>query len=226
MACYRCVVVITRDRETPQEPVGVCRTCGSMACDRDGELDRDYPQFICGMCEPGRLSSSGGLPPHEPPGPRGGGGGVGGPDPLPQPVGPGGGGAAYADSADFERRRPRIAAASYAHRTAWKQDIERTVEDLKRLAVDERTRALIAAHLGDEFDPETVRQTAVLLGNQLEAASEQGTLMHDLLADAFGVAAWSIGAQPREEPTSYQLVHLSDPRLRVVLGYSAIQVTT
>ena len=223
MACYRCVVVITADREPVREPVGVCLRCGGMACERDGELDHLYPQFICGMCEPDRLSRSGGLPPHGPPGPGGGGGGLGGPTPAPPPSDPSGGGAVYADSPEFASRRPRIAAESYEHRSVWKEDIERTIDELKELGIDERAVALVARHLGGELDPAGVRETALLLGNQLEAASEQGTLKPDLLADAFGVAGWAIGARPREEPSAYQLRHLSDLRLRIVLGYSAIQ---
>ncbi len=117
---------------------------------------------------------------------------------------------------------PRIAAESREHRDAWKEDIERTLADLRELGVDERARALVAEHLGDEFDPAGVLDTALLLGNQLEAASDHGLLKQDLLADAFGVAAWVIGAGPREAPSLAQLLHLSDPRLRVVLGYSAI----
>ena len=63
MACYRCVVVITADREPVREPIGVCLRCDAMACERGGELDKLYPRFICGMCEKDRLSSgSGGLP--------------------------------------------------------------------------------------------------------------------------------------------------------------------
>lgn len=227
MACYRCIVVITPEREPPREPVGVCRRCGAMACERDGALDQLYPKFVCGMCETSRLSSSGGFPPPDPPGPRGGGGGgPGDPTPAPTPVDSGGGGAVYADSAEFEQRMSRIANESHAHREVWKEDIERTLVDLRELGADEKARVLLARHLGDELDPRGVRKTMLLLSGQLEAASERGALKPDLLADAFGVAAWVIGAEPGEEPSVTQLAHLSDPRLRVALGYSMIRATT
>ena len=98
------------------------------------------------------------------------------------------------------------------------------IKSLEGLGVDETAHALLASHLGEELDPNRVRRTALLLGNQIAAAREQGTLKEDLLADAFGLAAWVIGAQPGEEPNARRLAYLPDPRLRVALGLSAITV--
>jgi hypothetical protein len=225
VACYRCLVVITAVREDPKESIGVCRRCGSLACDRDGELDRDYPEFICALCEPERLTRSSTIPPYEPP-PGGGGGGV--PRrPLPDPFSPSGGGAAaYVSQEDFERRRPGLAAESSEHRQAWHDDFPEMLEHLKQLGVNETMRALVSSEsLGDELDPEGVRRTALLLSDQIEAAKEKGSLDVGLLSAAFGLAAWVIGADPRGEATAAQLAHLRDPRLRVVLGLSALRVS-
>jgi hypothetical protein len=198
-----------------------------MACDRCGERDRDYPEFVCGVCEVDRVSGSSGIPPFKPRGPRDGGGGPDAPTPpAPMPTGSGGGAVAYADSADFERRMPAVAEGSRAHRETWRGDIGAILPDLQGLALDEGERALVAKQLGDEFDPDRVRETAMLLSNQLQAASERGNLAPELLADAFGVAAWAICVGPREEPSVAQLSHLADPRLRFALGYSALRIST
>jgi hypothetical protein len=117
---------------------------------------------------------------------------------------------------------PTIAEESYEHRAVWKESIEQILSGIRALGVDETARTLVARHLGDELDVRDVRSTALLLGDQLQAADDRGILNQDLLADAFGVAAWVIGASPREEPSLAQLSYLSDPRLQIALGYSAL----
>lgn len=226
MGCYRCLVVLA-EREPPREPVAVCRRCGLMTCARDGAVDENYPRFICGVCEIGRVSESGGLPP-EPPGPRGGGGGGGeiGPRPDRPPEGPGGGGGAYVDTADFELRKPGLAAASQQHRERWHRDIDQLLPELIELGTNETARALAAEHLGDELGLAHVHETAILLSSQLAAARDNERLKPALLADAFGLGTWVIGAAPDEEPTAAQLAHLPDPRLRLVLGFSALRTGT
>jgi hypothetical protein len=69
-----------------------------------------------------------------------------------------------------------------------------------------------------EWDPNRVAQTARLLAEQIDAARARGTLDELLLADAFGMAAWSVGVPPGEEPLVEQLRKIGDPRLRLVLA--------
>jgi hypothetical protein len=100
------------------DAVGVCQTCGALACRRDGERDRAGSDFVCGMCDASRLMLSAGLPPRGPSS-RGGGGSGGVTQRGPSWTPSGGGGAAasvYVSGADFEDRRPTIAQESAEHR--------------------------------------------------------------------------------------------------------------
>lgn len=208
--CYRCELVVNRTGD----PVGVCQMCGALACQSDGERDRHSADFICGMCDPSRLMTSGGLGPPPPPGPKG---PPGPPGPGKPPVPSGGGAAAYASAADFERRRPAIAEQSYEHRQFLRRSIDKVLSELLALRDDEKASAL-ATVVADELDPHQVAATAASLGEQVHQAKLEGNLDEELLADAFGVALWSIGAEPGEEPTVHQLSHLSDERIQLVVG--------
>jgi hypothetical protein len=130
----------------------------------------------------------------------------------------------YADSQNFQRRKGDLARESFEHRMVWRDDIDRTIDDLKGFGASVQHHALMAEHLGEEFDENHVRATVTLFGNQLEAAQDRGVLNPELLADAFGVATWAIGAAPDEEPTARQLSYLADPFLRVGLAMHALTV--
>jgi len=156
---------------------------------------------------------------------HGGGGGLtpaGDPDAPRDPLGAAG---LYLDTPDFERRKASLAAESREHREQKHREIETLIEDLIGLGTDVQARALRAQHLGDDYGTKEVHRTAMLLSNQLEAAQEMGVLKPELLADAFGLATWVIGAEPDREPTVAQLRHVPDRRLRVALGRSAIAET-
>lgn len=212
--CYRCVTVTSRNGDG----VGVCQVCGALACRDDGERDLSAMDFICGMCDATRLTNSSGLPPSGPSGGGPGGSGPAAPEPSPSGSdGGGAGGAVYASSADFERRRPTIAEQSREHRNIFRERIDDVITRLGDSVRGERAEALAEVE-AEELDPEELAATAQLLHSQIEDADERGVLDRELLADAFGVAAWSIGADPGQEPRVHQLNHLADPRLRLAVG--------
>jgi hypothetical protein len=211
--CYRCVVVLSRQGEG----VGVCQACGAIACPGDGERDLSAADFVCGMCDTTRLTSSAGVGPS---GPSGGGSGGVGPGGSPPPSSGGGGGAAaavYASSRDFEERRPGVAEASRGHRAVFHERIDHILRDLREYATSDTAAALMSVE-AEELDEGRVRDTARRFVAQIDAADAEGRFDRELLADAFGVAAWSIGAGPAEEPTVGQLSHLADARLRLAIG--------
>ncbi|MGC1853377.1 MAG: hypothetical protein WA687_13155 [Solirubrobacterales bacterium] len=88
---------------------------------------------------------------------------------------------------------------------------------MREHATGERAEAL-AEIQADELDPHEVAATMRLLWNQVEKAMEREAFCPDLLADAFGVATWSIGVEPGVEPHKSQLDLLSDRRLRVAIA--------
>jgi hypothetical protein len=168
------------------------------------------------MCDSTRLSVSAGIPPPGPPG--GGGGGViaGGIRPT-SPGGGGGAAAIYASSSDFEERRPTIAAQSREHRAIFRDRIDDVIRRIRESVAGELANALASVE-AEELDPDRVWATARLLVAQVEFAEASAVLDRKLLADAFGVAAWSIGAEPGDEPDVGQLNNLADARLRLVVG--------
>lgn len=213
--CYRCALVMSRNGQG----VGVCLLCGAMACRLDGERDRQAADFVCGMCQPSRIATSGGFPPpRPPPGPRGGPGGPRTPVREPEPPDSGGGGAlAFTSSADFERRSPVVAEQSAEHRRVWRGNIRDVVRELEDLRHNERAQAL-AEVSAEELDPRGLANLAMFVGERLHDARQRGRLDEELLADAFGVASWAIGVEPGQEPDFHQLSHLSDERLQLVVG--------
>jgi hypothetical protein len=214
--CYRCEVVTTA---TGFEPVGACVKCNTFACKQDGERDTALGEFWCGECDVSRLSRSAGVPPMgtSPPGPPGG-SAPAGPAPGSGPPGPGGGAARvlFASGAEFEERRPTIARESAEHRRLFHDDIEGIIGRLVGLRDDATERELARVDVG--LDEQQVAATAQLFGDQLREARSAGALDPELLADALGVAHWWIGADAGREPHLEQLRHVSDPRIRVVLG--------
>jgi hypothetical protein len=212
--CYRCVVVMARSGDG----VGVCQTCGALACRHDGERDLGAYDFVCGMCDSSRLSSSAGVPPPGRSGP-GGGGGVSTGGPVVQPSGGGGGAVAavYVSGPDFEERRPTIAEQSREHRMIFRDRIDDVLLRLRE-SVHGDPAAALASVEAEELDPGRVSATAKLFVAQIDLAEQQGRLDRELLADAFGVAAWSIGAEPGREPDVGRLSHLADARMRLVVG--------
>lgn len=210
--CYRCEVVLSRTGDG----VGVCQECSALACRYDGERDLSGGDFVCGMCDSSRLSVSAGLPPA---GPSGGGiGGVRVRGPLSPTGGDGGAAAAiYPSGSDFEQRRPTIAEQSHEHRAIFRDRIHDLIRRLRESVADDRATALASVE-AEELDPGGVFATARLLVAQIDVAEAGGLLDCELLADAFGVAAWSIGTEPGQRSNVGQLSHLADARLRLAVG--------
>jgi hypothetical protein len=88
---------------------------------------------------------------------------------------------------------------------------------MRESVYDERSMALSAAY-AEELDPDRIDVTARQLVAQLDFAEAGALLDRVLLADAFGVAAWSIGSEAGEQPTYNELGHLADARLRLAVG--------
>jgi hypothetical protein len=209
--CLRCEVVTNG----AGVGMGACLECGAFACREDGDRDSVNLDFICGMCQPSRLMASVlPLPPEHPGGP------TSQSSSAPKdPSGGSGGGAAvpFANTPDYESRCPNVAASSARHREGFREQMEMLLGRLREQATGETAQAL--ADVGAaELDPEEVAATVRFLWFQVEEAMERGAFDPDLLADAFGVGAWSIGVEVGREPDKRRLDLLADKRLQVALA--------
>ena len=91
-------------------------------------------------------------------------------------------------------------------------------EETRRHEID---KALSYERYSDEAEAVRRRdalQGAQLLARDVRAAEASGGLQKDLIADAFGVAHWSIAVPIGEQPAPQRLALLADERLRFVIG--------
>ncbi len=209
--CFRCETVTNGAGGA----VGACLECGAFACKEDGDRDSVNLDFICGMCQPSRLIASALPPPPEDPG-----GPTFQPSPTPKDPsgGPGSGAAApFLSAPDYESRCPNVAASSLRHREGFRDQIEALLGRLREQATSETSQALAGVGAA-ELDPDEVAATVRLLWFQVAEGMEQGDFEPNLLADAFGVAAWSIGVEVGREPDKRRLNLLADKRLQVAIA--------
>jgi hypothetical protein len=225
--CYRCTYEAA---DPPGDPFGVCKICSSLMCRNCGNRVPKRPRFLCVICIPSAvLLPSAGLPPAGDGPPGGGEPGGGDPDPHDPSGGGGGAEAVFANSREFERLMPDFAAESSTHRKFFREEVPKVLERAREYAFDQVRREDIDAEIGyggysDEEEEERRREAmggAQLLSRHVEGAESEGVLHRVLLADAFGMAAWSIGIPPDSEAPPERLALLADPRLRFVLGYAA-----
>jgi hypothetical protein len=125
--------------------------------------------------------------------------------------------ARYGSSADYAQRCPSVASESEKHRAFVAECIDRVIEDARQRGRGEQAEALASVATW-EIDTERVAETARLLAGQLDEAIGSGRFRSDVFADALGVALWSIGVPPGEEPHVRQLAMISDPRIRLIVG--------
>ena len=211
------------------DPAGACDQCSSFACTLCGARVPKRSRYLCVLCFPSLvLLPSGGLPPGGPDPPPGG-TPVGGPS----PDAPSGGPAATARASlfegtqEFEVLMPYLAESSGRERDFFH---EGGVDEAFRAATDygfeETRRHEIDKIVGyerysDEVEAARRRDAlrgAQLLSRQVSAAEASGDLHKDLVADAFGVAHWSIAVAIGEQPSPDRLALLADERLRFVIG--------
>lgn len=220
MNCFRCTLI--KNPAGIHPAVGVCSNCWVMVCELDGDLVERLGTFRCCFCLGVDLLASSGLIHLA----RSGGdddeGGSPGGDRAPRPHGPGGGGsggaAIFVGSRDFESQVPTLAEQSAEHRAFVRPLGASIIERLRRVHSDaseqERTAARLEL-LGDD------RESADRALNELAdsvLASGPGGLSAELLSDAIGLATWSMGLRPGEEPSRQQLRFLPDERLRVLIA--------
>jgi len=136
--------------------------------------------------------------------------------------------AVFPDSRQFEELMPDLAEATSGSRDFFRRDVERIAERAAAYARNEVERREIdqmagyEGHLEEEEERrEEAMQGAQLLIRNVETARAKERLREDLLADAFGVASWSIGVQPGATVTPERLALLGDVRLRFIVGYAA-----
>jgi hypothetical protein len=226
--CYRC---IAEDIEPPGDPFGVCLKCSSMMCRTCGNRIPKRARFFCVICFPEIvLLPSAGLgeaeswPPSGPGGPR-------------RPRGGGGGGgmaeAVFIDSTEFETLMQDLAEATRDSRDFFRREVRTVTEYAAAYAKQEAERKAIneitdySGHLEEEEERrEEALQGAQQLIRHVELARAEERLREDLLADAFGVAAWSIGVKPGDRVPAERLALLGDLRLRFIVGYAAPAVAS
>jgi hypothetical protein len=229
--CYRCI-----DRQlTPVgEPFGACERCSSLACLNCGVRVPVINLFRCVSCFSGLNLLTPAVGHRTPPGSGGGGRPGGGPGGLPG-GGPGGlpGGdddttvVAYRDRYDFEAFSPRMAELTGGYRRHYSDNLAGYLVLADGYVRDKALRDSIAAaqpYLLDNFHlRDDLLAGADRLAGDVQGARDEGTLREDLLADAFGVAQYTVGAEPGERLDPAQLVLISDQRLRfLVVASSAV----
>jgi hypothetical protein len=123
---------------------------------------------------------------------------------------------------------PDLAEATSGSRDFFRRDVESIAERAAAYARNEAERKTIdmmAGYVGhmeeEEERREETKRGAQLLIRQVEEARAEERLREDLLADAFGVAAWSIGVKPGATVAPERLALLGDVRLRFIVGYAA-----
>lgn len=119
---------------------------------------------------------------------------------------------------------PDLAAQSHEHRRWYRTHLRRLLGSIEERGRGEVAQALRTVR-GTEWDPNRIAEVAALLADQVEAARDQQRLDESLLADAFGLAAWSVGVDPGAEPQSWQIRMLGDPRLQLAVGTAPIAAT-
>lgn len=124
---------------------------------------------------------------------------------------------------------PALAEATWSERAFFRgNEVRAALSDADGYAFDVARREELdrrSGYLGYDDEAEEARRRDALAGAQrlardAQAAQARDVLREDLLADAFGVAAWSIGVKPGEDPGPERLAMISDERLRFVLGFA------
>ena len=202
-SCYRCQVITGG----AGEGIGVCDMCVSLACDVCGARLPVSKVFRCGICYPNALVIAAGLPPAGGGGSGGGGGGgaaAGGGRPAPQPE--------FRNVDEFELYGGGVAEDSRSYRESWRKRLPSVLGSVEQMAHEED----LSLH---------ERQIASRLTREIQTARELGTLQEELLADAFGVAAWAIVAEPGAVVDRARTALLADERLRFVLDHANGEMT-